>query len=356
MKTTHVCIKRHHLLSHLVFALLVIGHAVAADRIELADGSVVMGKLVSAEGGKFKVETAFAGTIEIAQAQVKGFATDEAVFVGLNGGSTVQGRVEQTGDGIRVVATDGQMAAPTRNVAAVWRPGDDSPEVRQLKAESAAKSRKWKYEATVALAGRTGPQEKFGAAVAFKATLESAQDKLVLTAGAEQARENGRDTANSQRGSIDYSAFFNPTNVWYVRTGLEKDKIKALDLRSTSAFGLGHKMIKNNRQDLELRLGASYLYETYANGTKFDSPGLDVALLHSYQFSNSKLTDTVTYTPAFKNFSNYRLHHESAMEFPLGASLWKLRTGVANDYLSMPPPGTERLDTTYFTSLVLNWE
>ena len=356
MKTTHVCIKPRTIPGLLALALLLSANAPAADRVELADGSVVIGRLVSAEGGKFKMETAFAGTIEIAQAQVKGFTTDETVFVGLNGGSTVQGKVEMTEAGIKVVATDGQMAAPTANVAAVWRPGADSPEVRQLKAESAAKSRKWKYEANVAIAGRTGPQEKFGGAVGFKATLESSQDKLVFTAAAEKARENGRETANSQRGAVDYSAFFSPTNVWYVRTGLEKDKIKALDLRSTSAFGLGHKLIKNDHQDLEFRLGASYLYETYANGTKFDSPGLDVALLHSYQFSNSKLTNTVTYTPAFKNFSNYRLHHESAMEFPLGASLWKLRTGVANDYLSVPPPGTERLDTTYFTSLVLNWE
>ncbi len=356
MKTQHVQLRRVVSTITAGLGLFVAGKAWAADRVELTDGSVILGKLISAEGGKFKFETTFAGTIELTQSQVKGFTTDEAVFVGLNGGSTVQGKVELTDTGIKVVATDGQMSAATANVAAVWRPGADSPEVRKLKTESAAKTRKWKYEANVALAGRTGPQEKFGGAAGFKATLESSQDKLVFTAAAEKARENGRETANSQKGAVDYSAFFTPTNVWYVRTGIEKDKIKALDLRSTSAFGLGHKVIKSGKQDLELRLGASYLYETYSNGTKFDSPGLDVAMLHSYQFSNSRMTNTVSYTPAFKNFSNYRVHHESAIEFPLGASLWKLRTGIANDYQSMPPAGTERLDTTYYTSLVLNWE
>ena len=49
----------------------------------------MIGKLLSAGGGKLKVETAFAGTIEIAQDKVKGFTTDEAVNVELAAGSTV---------------------------------------------------------------------------------------------------------------------------------------------------------------------------------------------------------------------------------------------------------------------------
>lgn len=328
----------------------------AADRIDLVDGSVVLGKLLSAEGGKFKVETAFAGTIEIAQDKIKSFATEEAVNVGLAAGSTVLGKVESSDAGIKVVAADGQMSAATGKVAAVWRAGADSPETRKLKADAAKLERHWAYEATVAIAGRTGASEKFGSSLGFKATLESPQDKLVFGLAAERAKDNGVDTANRQTGFADYSAFFSAANVWYARTALEKDQIKALDLRSTSAFGLGHKFIKTDKQDLEGRLGASYLYENYTNGNRFDSPGLDVAVLHSYQFTNAKLQNTVTYTPAFKNFSNYRLHHESALELPLGLAFWKLKFGVANDYLSKPPAGTDRLDTTYFTSLLLNWK
>jgi hypothetical protein len=335
---------------------LAAGLRVRADRFELADGSVVLGKLVSAEAGKFKVETTFAGTIEIAQDKLKSFATDEAVNVGLAAGSQVLGRVEMADGGIKVVAGDGQMAAATGKVAAVWRPGTDSPEVRKLKEESAKKERHWAYETSLAVAGRTGASEKFGANLGFKATLESPQDKLVFGLEAERAKDNGSDTANRQAGSADYSAFFSDTNVWYVRTALEKDQIKALDLRSTTAFGIGHKIIKNPAQDLEFRVGASYLYENYTNGTRFDSPGLDLALLHSKTFKFSKLVNALSYTPAFKNFSNYHAHHESSIELPLAASMWKIKIGIANDYVSKPPAGTTRLDTTYFTSLLLNWK
>ncbi len=335
---------------------LLAGLSFAADRIELTDGSVVLGKILSAEGGKFKVETGFAGTIEISQDKIISFSTDEAVNVGLAAGSAVLGKVEASDGGIKVVAHDGQMTAETGKVAAVWRQGADSPATRKLKAEIEARTRKWAFEASVAVTGRTGVSEKSDARLGFKATLASAQDKLIFAVEAEKARDSGVDTANRQYGSIDYSSFYSPDNGWYVRTTLEKDLIKNLDLRSTTAFGLGRKLIKNDHQDLEFRLGFEYSYESYSDNTKFDSPGMDVAFLHTYQFKNAKLVNVIGYTPAFKEFSNYRIHHESAIELPLGASLWKLKVGVANEYLSVPPAATERLDTTYFTSLLLNWQ
>lgn len=330
--------------------------AARADRIELTDGSVVLGKLLSAEAGRFKVETGFAGTIEIAQDKIKSFTTDEAVNVGLAAGSTVQGRVEQAEGGIRVVATDGTMSAAPAKVTAVWRVGADSPETRALKEQAAKLERKWAYEASVAINGRTGGSEKFAGAIGLKATLESAQDKLIFVLQAEQAEDNGVETANRQFAGADYSSFFSEKNVWYARTSVEKDSIKALDLRSSTAFGIGRKLIKKDRQDLELRAGLSYIYETYANGSTFDSPGLDIAFIHSYQFKNGKMNNTLTYTPTFKDFGNYRVHHETTYEMPITASLWKLKMGVSNDYTSLPQPGIDRLDTLYFTSLILNWK
>jgi len=345
-------------LHSLVTTLLTLALAtiVRADRIELADGSVINGKLLSAEGGKLKVETAFAGTIEIVQAEVKTFSTDEAVNVSLAGGSAALGKVAATEAGIKVASAHGEISAATTGVDAVWRQGEDSPETKKHKAEIEAKTRKWAYEASVAIAGRTGATEKFGAAFGFKATLASAQDKLIFALAADRAKDNGVTTADRQFGGVDYSSFYSPDNGWYVRSSLEKDKIKNLDLRSSSGFGFGRKLIKNKQQDLEFRLGAGYRYDSYTNGTTFDSPGLDIGFLNTYNFANAKLTDAVGYTPAFKDFTNYRIRHESAFELPIAASLWKLKLGIANEYFSVPPPGTERLDTTYFTSLILNWK
>jgi len=330
--------------------------APAADRIELTDGSVVLGKLVSAEAGKFKVETSFAGTIEIAQDKIKSFTTDEAVNVQLAAGRTVTGKVAPAEAGITVVAVDTQVGSPTDKVAAVWRAGADSPETRKIKEAADKLKHHWKYEAAVAVTGRTGGAENFNAALGFKATRENSKDKLVMTASVQQSEDNGVETANRQFAGADYSAFISDRNVWYARTSVEHDAINQIDFRSSSAVGLGHKLIKKEVQDLELRLGLSYRYETYPNGTDFDSPGLDVALIHSYQFKNGKMNNAVSYTPTFEDFGNYRIHHESTFEMPIAASLWKFKVGMTNDYTSMPQPGIERLDTLYFSSLILSWE
>lgn len=335
---------------------LVLATAAVADRVELTNGSVIVGKIVSAEAGKFKIETDFAGAVEIKQDKIKSFATDEAVNVSLATGSAVLGQVTPTEAGIKVAAANGELTAGTAQVTAIWLKGADSPAERAVKEIAAKSARKWSYEASLAINGRTGPSEKFGVAGGFKATLASAQDKLIFALAAERAEDNGVKTADRQFGGVDYSNFFSPENGWYVRSSIEKDKIKQLDLRSSSAFGLTRKLVRTKADDLEFRFGVNYLYETYSNSTKFSSPGLDVAFLNTYNFGNAKLTSTLGYTPAFKDFGNYRIHHESALELPLTAALWKLKVGVANDYQSIPAPGVDRLDTLYFTSLILNWE
>lgn len=331
------------------FASLALLTLARADRVELTNGSVVVGKIVSAEDGKFKVDTDFAGTVEIKQDKIKSFTTDEVVNVGLKSGSAILGRVEGTPSGLQVVASDGTATATTDSVVAVWAKGDVSPEVRKLQ-------RKWQYEASLGITGRTGASERFSSALGFKATLESSQDKLIFNLASEQAKENGVDTANRQFGGVDYSSLFSDRNLWYARTSLEHDEIKALDLRSTTAFGVGRKLIKDPKQDLEVRLGVSYLYEAYANGTNFDSPGLDVGVIHDYTFERGKLSTQATYTPAFEDFANYRLHLESSYEMPITAAMWKLKLGITADYMSRPQPGVDKFDLLYFTSLILNWK
>ncbi|HEY4301952.1 MAG TPA: DUF481 domain-containing protein [Candidatus Didemnitutus sp.] len=336
---------------------LVLGASAAfADRIELADGSVIMGKKLLVEAGKFKIDTSFAGTLEIAQDKVKSFSTDEPVNILLTGGTPVLSEVQSAEGGIKIKMASSPDLVATGKIYEIWRKDSDSPEIRKLKAIAAGRVHHWSYEAAAAIAGRTGVADKFSLDLGVKATLANDTDKLVLSGAVQKARDEGVDTASHLLGSADYSSYDSAGNGWYAKTLLEQDHINLLDLRSSTALGLGHKLIKNKKEDLEVRAGLVYLYEKYDDDTSFESPGLDIAVLHSYMFSTSKLTNMIDYTPAFKTFANYRIHHESAFEIPLAASMWKLKIGVANDYNSRPPDGVKRLDTTYFSSLLLTWK
>jgi hypothetical protein len=73
------------------------------------------------------------------------------------------------------------------------------------------------------------------------------------------------------------------------------------------------------------------------------------------ELANSVLVNRLTVVPTFEDFSNYRAMHESFYELPLANPNWKLRLGLANDYNSEPGLGVQKMDTSYFTRLVLNW-
>jgi len=44
------------------------------------------------------------------------------------------------------------------------------------------------------------------------------------------------------------------------------------------------------------------------------------------------------------------------IELPLANPSWKLRIGLINDYNGKPGKGVEKMDTGYFTRLVLSWK
>jgi hypothetical protein len=328
----------------------------AADQVELADGSLIKGRIVAVEAGKIKIETTFVGTVSIALDSVVHFATDEAVHVSVGGAPAVLSRIEPANHGVRITGDGVRTVTAPANVAALWRQGAENPGEKVAREIMEKARRKWSYEATVAITGRTGTTEKLNANAGLKATLASNRDRLILSVAAERAQDQGTKTVDRNFGGVDYSSFYLPDRGWYVRSSLESDEIKALDLRSTSALGVTRKLIRKSTQDLEFRSGASYLYENYSTGKKFNSPGLDFTLLNTYTFRGAKLSSSLAYAPTFRDFANYRIRHESSLELPLSVSLWKLKLGIVNDYQSIPPAGVDKLDTTYFTSLLLNWK
>jgi len=340
----------------LLAALLLAAPAVA-DQVELTDGSVIKGRITAVEAGKLWIETAFVGTVTVELAHVKAFATDEPVHVSISGAPEVMGQVAAAEQGVRLQNEPAASAAAPGQVTALWRQGAESPAEKIARERLEKLKRHWAYEAAVAVTGRIGTSDKLNATVGGKATLASDHDRLILLATAERAEDNGVETANRQLGGADYSWFYSPNHGWYGRTSLETDKVKALDLRSATALGFTRKVVRSSTENLELRVGGTYTYEAYSTANPdFKSPGLDFSLLNSYTRGGAKVNTVLGYLPSFRDATYYRIRHESNLEVPLSAALWKLKIGISNEYQNVPPAGVERFDTTYFTSLLLSWK
>lgn len=330
----------------------------SADVVETKNGARIVGKVTKIEGGKIYVTTDYAGDLTLKQSEVTGLTTEAPVVVHLASGTTLQGTVSAEGAALKITGADGQLATSVEKVAATWAPGGEDPQVTAMKKALADREHHWSYEAAVDVTGKSGNSEQLGTAGAFRATLKTPDDTLQFYTGYNRQVSDGAKSADQFRAGIDYADNFSGRTSWYARDEGGFDRVKGIDLYNTAAAGFGYDFLKEPKHLLTLRAGLSFRYEGYTNPAheSLKSTGLDFGLNHEWEFTRSKLVDRLTYTPAFDDFSNFHFTHESFYEIPLADPAWKLRLGVSNDYNSKPGTGVERLDTSYFTRMVLNWK
>jgi len=347
-------IRKHRaFLAGAITGLLALALPSFADEVETIDGSTIRGKVIASDDGTVKVQTDFGGVVSIKQDQVKSIKTEDPIHVALKDGTSTEGTLSTSGSALRVTTPTGTLSTETGALTAVWRDGDKSPSDKALD----ALRRKWSYQVAFDLNGKQGNTERMSIGASFAAVLQSPDDRLAFTGRYARADEDGNVTQDEASGGVDYSNFFTDRMSWYVRTELGFDRTKNLDLRSQTAAGLGYNFVKQEKWSLQGRVGVNYRFESYTDDDDFDAAGLDLGLNNSYEFAWGRLTNTITFTPAFNDFSNFVLLHDSAVELPLGTGqFWKLRVGVRNDYTSDPPDATlEKHDWSYYSQLVLSW-
>jgi putative salt-induced outer membrane protein YdiY len=332
-------------------ALLLGASHLSADIVETKDGARIVGKIVRIADGAIAVETTYAGLLAVKQSEVTSFSTDAPIAVRFDSGTRLDGRVTvRPAGGVQIDGTDGTLATTVDKIAASWTAGGKDPGI-------AALERHWAYEAAVDITGKTGNREQLGTAASVRATLKTLQDMLQFYSGYDRQMVDGTKSADQFRAGVDYQNNFAGRLSWYVRDEGGFDRVKDIELYNVAAAGFGYDVIKEPKHVLTTRAGLSFRYEGYRNPLSEDvkSAGLDFGLGHELTFENSKLVNRLSIVPAFEDFGNYRLTHESYYEIPLTAPQWKLRLGVSNDYNSRAGSGIDKMDTAYFTRLVLNW-
>lgn len=322
----------------------------SADVVETKNGSRLVGKLTKIDAGVVTLVTEYAGSVSIKQSEILSLATEAPVAIRLASGTRLDGKVSAADGKLQITGADGALTTSVDKIAASWAAGGKDPAV-------AALERGWAYEAAVDVSGKTGNKEQLGTGFSLRATLAGAQDTLQFYTAYDRQVSDGVKSADQFKAGVDYANNFSGVKSWYVRNEGGFDRVKDIELYDVAAAGLGYDFIKAPKHTLTGRAGFSFRYAGYKNPRTEDvkSAGLDFGISHRLQLTNSVLVNRLSYVPTFEDFSNYVATHESSLELPLAATQWKLRIGVANDYNSRTGRGVERLDTTYFTRLVLNW-
>ena len=330
-----------------------------ADTVLTTDGAHLTGTIILINKGVIHLETNYAGTLEIQQALVQSFDTEAPVFVRLANGATMAGPVQSAGAGkLKIQSPEGVLETDMGKVIASWNTAGEDPAFIAEREAAEAHRRKWKFKGGVNLLGKDGNTEEFSLGVNFEAKLISPNDELAFFGDYDNREKNGDQTEDRLKGGTSYESFFHDHYGWYVRSELEQDAIDEIDLRSTSGAGISLRLINEEHQKLVARSGIGYRYTTYANDTEHESSAtLDFGLAHEYKFKNLLTMESdLTYVPSGDDFGNYSLVHDSGIVVPIGTvNNWKLRMGIMNEYESQPAAEV-KLDTTYYTRMIYEWD
>ncbi|HEU5079517.1 MAG TPA: DUF481 domain-containing protein [Opitutaceae bacterium] len=343
--------KSHHYFSSALIAAMLASVALA-DNVDLKNGTHLVGKVTKIDGESVFLSTDYAGDLKVKQSEVIKVTTDGEVSVRLASGTVLAGTLGGTGDGgLTITGKDGTLTTQVAKVAATWAAGGIDPAV-------AALQRSWQYEVAADVTGKAGNSSALGTSFSARATMKTAQDTLQFYTGYDRQITDGEKSADQFKAGVDYQNNFSGKLSWYVRDEGGFDRIKDINLYNTAAAGIGYDLIKKPKHTLTVRAGLAYRYEGYKDPATEDisSPGLDLGLAHTFETDRWSLVNRLSIVPTFEDFANYRLQHESFFEIPMANPAWKLRLGVSNDYNSQPPQGVKKMDTTYFTRLVLNWK
>lgn len=323
----------------------------SADVVETKDGSKIVGKVSKIDAGTVTVTTSYAGDIAIKQSEVTAISTDAPVAVRLTDGTRIEGRVSGSSGALQVAGVDGTITTQVSRVAASWTAGATDPQVEALK-------RKWTYEASVDVEGTSGNKSQLGTAAGLRATLKGPNDTLLFYTSYNRQVTEGQKSADQYKAGVDYSNNFSGNSSWFVRDEGGFDRVMGIKFYDVAAAGYGFDVLRAPNETLTARAGLSFRDDTYTDPLtqNVNAVGMDFELNHTAKFGTSSLVNRVAVVPAFSNFSNFTLTHESFFEIPTANPNWKLRLGINNDYNSRPGTGLKKLDTGYFTRLVLDWQ
>lgn len=294
------------------------------DIVEMENGSKIIGQARKLVDGKLTVTTPFAGDIAIDWEQVK----------------TLETAVPQLSQ---------------------LKPPPEPP------AEEAQDERVWTYSIGFDLDRKTGNTDSMEYGLTAGAVRETKFDRLKLSLATEREEDDGEENANKSTIAADYQRFITDRGVWYGWTELHTDEFKDIDYRWSGGGGYGHYLLKQEQHSLQVRLGMRFTHEQYEEpeegsdkedrGTE-DDFGLEFSAAHVIGLGKwLKIVSDVNYLPELTDTEKYRILHNTALEIPIGGSaLWKLKLGVENEYDNKPAEDVERLDSSYFIRLVLNWE
>jgi len=192
----------------LMILVLCAGAMVNAEQVSLKNGDHLTGTIVSMDGKKLVLKTAYAGDVSIDWDSVEQFTSDQPLVVTKANQQTVTGTVKSE-DGNYVVSTpQGAQTVAKSEVAVMRSPADQAAYEKSL---HPGLMEGWTGGGNFGLALARGNSDTTNVALGFDATRKTTNDAWVINAASIYTTDGatGVTSANSFQGLIRYDRNIN---------------------------------------------------------------------------------------------------------------------------------------------------
>jgi len=324
--------------------------APSADRIELEDGSVVLGKIQTMVGGKLVVVTAFGGEVTIDWSQVRSVATAGKHRFVLANESAIVGTSTAAGDGKLRVSDSGAGVDGSHTVGVAQVTAINPPPVKAVT---------YKGSANLGVNISDGNTQTKSGYLGIDFEMRSARQRFTAGAAHNYAEQSGELSARNTRARLKYDFFATERLFVYMGALFEEDKFQDLDLRTALSAGPGYQFVKPgdleteclSKMDAYGELGLSFFDEDFRRGVD------NRYLAARWSFvANLPLSDTVSLFHRHEGYPGLERGDDLYVTTEQGVRLRIWEGFVATLQLNWrwdnsPSPGFERADTLYLATL-----
>ncbi|MEM1188898.1 MAG: DUF481 domain-containing protein [Pseudomonadota bacterium] len=315
------------------------------DRIELVNGSVLVGTFVDADGGRIIFDTDFAGRIEIDQERVTSMDVASAVTLQLEDGTLVETEHLLVADHTLTLRADANISYSLDKLMRI------NPEPWEL-------GRGYRHTGIASSAfslqrGNTNLDE-------FDYKVESRwrglKDRFTLLVEGETRDANDNRTAENLSIAGKYDRFQVGDYYWGMSATAEQNRFADLDLRTSIGPYVGRALFESTPFVLEVESGLSHVSEDFGEELDHDYIGLTWNLRSESNYFGSDSRLYVDHR-GVKNLDERNaliLNTTFGLGFPL-LGRFQGATEVVLDYNSGAVAGTEELDQTYRFRLGYSW-
>lgn len=316
----------------LAAVLFAIGVAAAEpDRIELKNGSTVLGEVMDAENGTLSLKTDFAGTINIQLDQIASMYTEKPMTLQMADGSIVEARPLAVEDAKLVLPEAGEgdsdyaLSQLLRVNPEPWEIGDGY---------------RWTGLASGSLVAQRGNSETDELDYNVESRWTGLVDRYSARVFGQLREVNGTRSAENITGTAKYDRFLEDDWYWGMSASAERDQFSDIDLRAYVGPYLGKKFDQTPFYILETELGVSYVSEQFTSTPDQEYPGAIWTLDATSSYFGSDLRIYVRQNGIWdlKNTTDVVVNSTAGMSFPLIAAIegsaeitWEYDSGAVSD-------------------------